>query len=100
MALRRIDLILVDEASKNDNKERKLLAQSVAAQPHLPYVVAAADFKQLQRVVSGGLCQKMLSDWPCFALDTAYRTSDPEHLLFLNRIREEQPGRQTLKQNI
>lgn len=30
------------------------------------------------------------------ALTTVYRTSDPEHLLFLNRIRTEQPDRQTL----
>ena len=63
-ALRRIDLILVDEASQYDNKEWQRFAQSVAEQPHLPYVVAVADFQQLQPVVSGGLCQKMLSGWP------------------------------------
>ena len=35
-ALRRIDLILVDEASQYDNKEWKRFTQSVAEQPLLP----------------------------------------------------------------
>ena len=91
-ALRRIDLILVDEASQYDNKEWQRFAQSVAEQPHLPYVVAVADFQQLQPVVSGGLCRNMLSGWPRVELDTVYRTSDPDQLLFLNRIRERQPA--------
>ena len=93
-ALRRIDLILVDEASQYDNREWKRLTQSIAEQPHSPYVLAVADFQQLQPVVSGGLCQKMLSDWPRVELDTVSRTSDPDQLLFLNRIRERQPARQ------
>ena len=76
------------------SKEWQRFAQSVAEQPHLPYVVAVADFQHLQPVVSGGLCQKMLYSWPRVDLDTVYRSSDPEHLLFLNRIREDQPERQ------
>ena len=92
-ALRRNDLTLVDEASQYDNKESKRFTQSVAKQPHLSYVVGVADFQQLQPVVSGGLCQKMLSDWPRIELDTVYRTSDPGQLLFLNRIWEGQPAR-------
>ena len=91
-ALRRIDVILVDEASQYDNKEWKRFAQSVAEQPHLPYVVAVADFQQLQPVVWGGFCQEMLLDWPRIELDTVYRTSDEQHLLFQNRIRQQQPS--------
>ena len=93
-ALLRIDLILADEASQYDNREWKRLVLALSEQPHLPYVVASADFQQLQPVVSGGLCQKMLYSWPRVDLDTVYRSSDPEHLLFLNRIREAQPERQ------
>ena len=93
-ALRRFDLILVDEASQYDNTEWMRLTQSIAEQPHLPYVVAVGDFQQLQPVVSGGLCQEMLKKWPHVELDTVYRTSDEAQLLFLNRIRERQPARQ------
>ena len=95
-ALRRIDVILVDEASQYDNREWTRFAQTVSEQPHLPYVVAVADFQQLQPVVSGGLCREMLHSWPRIDLDTVYRTSDPDQLLFLNRIRERQPSRQAL----
>ena len=95
-AQRRIDLILIDEAVQYDNREWKRLSQAMMEQPHLPSVVAGGDFQQLQPVVSGGLCQKMLTDWPWITLDIVYRTSDPEHLLFLNRIREQQPSRDAL----
>ena len=43
-ALRRIDVILVDEASQYYNQEWKRFSQSIAEQPHLPYVVVVADF--------------------------------------------------------
>ena len=101
-ALRRIDVILIDEASQYDNREWQRFTQSLAEQPHLPYVMAVADFQQLQPVSSGGLCQKMLAGWPCIELDTVYRTSDPPHLLFLNRVRERQPTREvsTVRRNI
>ena len=93
-ALRRIDVILIDEASQYDNREWQRLMQSVAEQPHLPYVLAVADFQQLQPVSAGGLCRTMLQGWPTITLDTVYRSSDPEHLFFQNRIREAQPSRQ------
>ena len=93
-ALRRIDVILIDEASQYDDREWQRFTQSLAEQPHLPYVMAVADFQQLQPVSSGGLCQKMLASWPCIELDTICRTSDPRHLLFPNRIRERQPTRE------
>ena len=59
-ALRRVDLILVDEASQYDDRECMRFIQSVKEQPHAPYVVAVADAQQLQPVVIGGLCQKVL----------------------------------------
>ena len=89
-----VDLILVDEASQYDNREWKRFTQSVAEQPHSPFLVAVADFQQLQPVVAGGLCHHALKSWPCIQLDTVYRTSDEAQLLFLNRIREQQPSRQ------
>ena len=93
-ALRRIDVILIDEASQYDNREWQRFTQCVAEQPHLPYVLAVADFQQLQPVSDGGLCHQMLLSWPRVTLDTVYRSQDPEHLVFLNRIREQQPSRQ------
>ena len=35
---------------------------------------------------------------PTVTLDTVYRSSDEEHLLFLNRIRYQQPDKDTLRQ--
>ena len=101
-ALRRIDVILIDEASQYDNREWQRFMQSLAEQPHLPYVMAVADFQQLQPVSSGGLCETLLGRWPRIELDTVYRTSDPPHLLFLNRVRERQPTREvsTVRRNI
>ena len=93
-ALRGFDLILVDEASQYDNQEWIRFLQSVAEQPHLPFLVAVADFQQLQPVVAGGLCHHALKSWPCIHLDTVYRISDEAQLVFLNRIRERQPSRQ------
>ena len=49
-ALRRIDVILIDEASQYDNREWQRFTQSLAEQPHLPYVMAVADFQQLPPV--------------------------------------------------
>ena len=80
-------MILIDEANQYDNQEWKRLSQAVLEQPHLPCVVAVADFQQLQPVVSGGLCQKMVTGWPRITLETVCRTSDPQQLLFLKRIR-------------
>ena len=34
----------------------------------------------------------------CVELETVYRTSDPEHLLFQNRIRVKQPDREMLEE--
>ena len=90
-ALRRIDLILVDEASQYDDREWQRLTQSVTEQPHRPYVVTVADFQQLQPVASGGLCRRLTASWPTVTLDTVYRSTDPEHLLFQNRISETKP---------
>lgn len=70
-------------------------------QPHTPFVAVVADFQQLQPVVSGGLCQKMcqilVSTGCSVTLDTIYRSKDPEHLLFCNRIRDGQPDKESLR---
>ena len=99
-ALRKIDLILVDEASQYDDREWHRFFTSVREQPHVPFVAVVADFQQLQPVVMGGLCEKMcklLMDMACnVILETVYRSKDPDHLLFCNRIRDGQPSRDEL----
>ena len=100
-ALRRIDLILVDEGSQYDDKEWIRFYQSVKEQPHRPMVVVVADFQQLQPVnaaVSQRLCQRWCESQEKVRLDTVYRSSDPEHLVFLNEIRNGQPDRSTLRE--
>ena len=72
---------------------------SVKEQPHRPYVAVVADFQQLQPVTSGDLCHrhcKGMGDQ--VTLKTVYRTSDESYLLFLNRIRVEQPDRPCLEE--
>jgi hypothetical protein len=94
-------LILVDEASQYDNKEWEEFYRQVREQPHLPYTVVVADFKQLQPVSDGGKCQHICETARNFdrvILDTVYRSSDEEHLLFLNRIRVEQPSKPVLRE--
>ena len=62
----------------------------------MPCVAVVADFQQLQPVTSGGQCRAYCDRMQSVELKTVYRTADPEHLLFLNRIRMEQPDRQCL----
>ena len=90
-ALRRIDLILIDEASQYDDNEWVRLLQCINEQPQSPFVAAVADFQQLQPLGSGEYCRRGCEGMPTETLDTVYRTNDPEHLLFQNRIRSEQP---------
>ena len=97
-ALRRIDLILSDEGSQYDNKEWERFFTSIREQPHLPYSVVVADFQQLQPVVSGGLCKEFCERMETVTLDTVYRTSDEEHLLFQNRVRYAQPSKAVLQE--
>ena len=69
---------------------------TVKEQPHSPYTVIVADFKQLQPVVSGGLCKSFCEQMESITMDTVYRSKDEVHLLFLNRIRDTQPDRDML----
>ena len=95
-ALRKMDLILCDEGSQYDDQEWKRLYQCIREQPHKPYTCVVADFQQLQPVVCGGSCQSFCELMETIHLDTVYRTKDESHLLFLNRIRYEQPDRDLL----
>ena len=92
-ALRRIDVLLVDEASQYDDREWTRFFVSIREQPHKPFTAVVADFAQLQPVVSGGLCRRFCEGQDTVTLDTVYRSTDKEHLLFCNRIRERQPTR-------
>ena len=102
-ALRRIDLILVDEGSQYADLEFGRLFQGLREQPHSPFVAIVADFQQLQPVVAEGdtsreLCKGFCQGLPTVELKTVYRTSDEDHLVFLNGIRHQQPDRPMLEQ--
>jgi hypothetical protein len=97
-ALRRVDLILFDEGSQYDDPEWSRSYTCIREQPHLPYVAVVADFQQLQPVTSGGLCKKFCERMETVTLDTVYRSTDEEHLLFQNRIRFDQPDRPMLQE--
>ena len=92
-ALRRIDAILVDEASQYDDTEWTRFFVSIREQPHEPFTAVVANLAQLQPVVSGGMCRRFCEGQDRVSLDTVYRSTDKEHLLFCNRIREKQPTR-------
>ena len=62
----------------------------------MPFVAVVADFQQLQSVGAGGLCQAFCKKMQAVQLVTVYRTTDEDHLLFLNRIRHKQPQRNLL----
>ena len=97
-ALRRIDLILVDEASQYEDREWTRFFQVVREQPHMPFTAVVADFQQLQPVVSGGQCERHCHCMETVELKTVYRSSDEAHLVFLNRIRQQQPTREILEE--
>ena len=97
-ALRRIDLILVDEASQYDDREWERFYESVREQPHAPYCAVVADFQQLQPVSAGILCKEFCARMVRVTLDTVYRSTDEEHLLFQNRIRHTQPSKPMLRE--
>ena len=97
-ALRQYDLILLDEGSQYDDLEWQRLFSCVKEQPHCPYMAIVADFQQLQPVSGGTLCKQFCEKMQTVVLDTVYRTQDPEHLLFLNRIRCQQPDRAVLEE--
>ena len=54
-ALRRIDVLLCDEASQFADADWRRFFSSIKEQPHLPYTVLCADFQQLPPVGSGGM---------------------------------------------
>ena len=95
-ALRRIDVLLCDEASQYEDVTWQRFYSVVREQPHLPYTCVVADFQQLQPVDGGGLCEQFCKKMETIELKTVYRSSDPEHLLFLNRVRVKQPTREQL----
>jgi len=90
-ALRKKDLFLIDEASQYEDADWENYFKSIMEQPHRPFQVITGDFQQLQPVVSGGQCRKLCDTIHKIALTTVYRSTDPAHLVFLNRIRVEQP---------
>ena len=97
-ALRKIDLILVDEGSQYEDREWQRLFTCIQEQPHKPFIAVVADFQQLQPIEAGGMCRACCDRMQTVVLDTVYRSSDPAHLLFLNRIRCSQPDRNTLSE--
>ena len=97
-AFRKYEIVFCDEASQFDDLEWKRLFTTLKEQPHLPYCVVVADFQQLQPVSGGKLCKQFCDRMETVKLDTVYRSQDPEHILFQNRIRETQPDRKTVRE--
>ena len=96
-ALRQYDLILLDEGSQYDDLEWSRFFTSVKELPHSPFCCIVADFQQLQPISGGQLCRQFCEKMQSVVLDTVYRSADEDHLLFLNRIRKQQPDRTTLQ---
>ena len=93
---RKYEVVFCDEASQYDDLEWDRLYKTVREQPHSPYVVVVADFQQLRPLSNGTLCRRFCDLMESIELVTSYRSTCPEHLLFLNRIRDTQPDRRTL----
>ena len=70
----------------------------IQEQPHAPYTVLCADFQQLQPVGPGGLCEQFCRRMETVELDTIYRSTDAEHLLFQRRTCETQPMKGVLRE--
>ena len=85
-ALRKIDLFLVDEGSQYDDREWGDFFTSVREQPHSLFVLVVADFQQLQPLGGGGLCHQTCQCMDRAVLKTVYRSTDPEHLVFLKTV--------------
>ena len=64
----------------------------------MPFTVVVADFQQLQPIGIGGECERLCKKMHTIELKTVYRSTDEQHLLFLNRIREKQPEKSLLKE--
>lgn len=69
-ALRRIDLILVDEGSQYDDSEWERFFTSIQEQQHSPFTTVVADSQQLQPVVSSGLCKALGGRMETVVLET------------------------------
>ena len=89
-------LFFCDEGPQYDDLEWQRLFQTVKEQQHLPYVMVVADFQQLRPMSNGSMCKQFCEAMESIELVTSYRSTCPEHLLFLNRIRDGQPDRSTL----
>lgn len=92
-AFRKYEVVFCDEASQYDDLEWERLFKTLQEQPHSPYCVVIADFQQLQPVSGGNLCKRFCERMPFVELKTVYRTTDDDHKLFQNRIRECQPSK-------
>ena len=102
--LNRYDAILLDECSQIDNATGKKVAYAIDELPQRPFVAIAADYKQLQSVVSksskleparsfmASISKKLTT----ITLNTIYRTDDPALLDFLNLARDSQPMREDI----
>ena len=93
---RKYEVVFCDEGSQYDDLEWERLFKTVREQPHSPYVVVVADFQQLRPMSNGSMCRDFCEQMETIELATSYRSTCPEHLLFLNRIRDVQPDRPTL----
>ena len=87
-AFRKYEVVYCDEGSQYDDLQWKRVYLTLMEQPHSPYCVVVADFQQLQPVSGGDLCRQLCESMHKVELKTVYRSTDPQHLVFQNRIRE------------
>ena len=86
-ALRKIDLVLVDEGSQYADAEFGKFFKAMLEQPHMPYCMIVADFQQLRPVRLGEkvtddaedtLCMQVCKKVERVDLNTVYRTGDKD----------------------
>ena len=95
--LRRYDLFLIDEASQIEDHIAQKLFVGLAELPQRPFVVIAADFRQLRPVGGGSLMKDLCDKMRGIRLRTIHRTRDPELLDFLQLVRLYQPRKSVVE---
>ena len=102
--LRKFDLIIFDEVSQIDTSTWAKLKIALAELTPTPYVVFVGDFQQLQPVggiskLQEDLLRQKGKDVMTIELKhhEAARSTDPEMLAFLEKIRVKQPSREELQ---
>ena len=91
--LREVDVFFMDEVSQIPDDVWVKVVAALQELPHKPLVSVSGDFQQLSPIGGGGVVERAVREFPRIELETVYRTTDQQHLEFLNHIREQQPSK-------